>query len=412
MEGPVTLNMFGIDLLPLAEAQHLNLELGDLDWAGSTSQPEVSGYTEPCPCPEILAVATPAPLSSSSKEKSLRTALPANWGVHILTLLSKNRDEFGENKSAASASGTASQAKGAQAQSQAVHQAQPDKANKQREKNKRAQQRHRDRQKAKEEESSVQIALLAAELKRTQWEKSIVEQQAETLKTTLAVWTGPSSQSAPQHQAGVSYAYWPSSGYIPQAVMQNTLQTDSPELMTAEQVKAMSLGDHQHLWRMLVFKLASLLLAVQGRMDSPAGVRLKELMVEHGMRLACVAAFNFDCLHELMTSNMETGQPAEPTAPDRWRSVAASAEFTDSQKRQLLLVRRHYYQQAGALASTRCKIAPWLQGQGALLGTCPGLANQFVTSHAAMRQLQQTMVQEQNLFISLLGAVWRRVRPS
>ena len=47
---------------------------------------------------------------------------------------------------------------------------------------------------AKEEESSVQIAELAAELKRTQWEKSIVEKQAETLKTALAVWTGPSSQ--------------------------------------------------------------------------------------------------------------------------------------------------------------------------------------------------------------------------
>ncbi len=49
------------------------------------------------------------------------------------------------------------------------------------------------------------------------------------------------------------------------------------------------------------------------------------------------------------------------------------------------------------------------QGQGALLGTYPGLANQFVTSHAAMRQMQETMMQEQNLFISLLGAVWRRV---
>ena len=47
---------------------------------------------------------------------------------------------------------------------------------------------------AKEEESTVQIAELAAELKRTQWEKSIVEKQAETLKTALAVWTGPSSQ--------------------------------------------------------------------------------------------------------------------------------------------------------------------------------------------------------------------------
>lgn len=51
------------------------------------------------------------------------------------------------------------------------------------------------------------------------------------------------------------------------------------------------------------------------------------------------------------------------------------------------------------------------QGQGALLGTYAGLANQFVTSHAAMRQMQETLVQEQNLFISLLGAVWRRVRP-
>lgn len=138
--------MFGVELLPLAEAQPLNFELDDLDWAGSTSQPEFSGYTEPCP--EILAVASPAPASNSSGENSLLgTALPANWGVHILTLLSKNRDEPGENNSAASASGTASQAKGAQAQSQAVHHAQPDKASKQREKNKRAQKRHRDRQK-------------------------------------------------------------------------------------------------------------------------------------------------------------------------------------------------------------------------------------------------------------------------
>jgi len=47
---------------------------------------------------------------------------------------------------------------------------------------------------AKQEENSVRIAALAAELKRTRWEKSMVEQQAETLKTALAVWTGPSSQ--------------------------------------------------------------------------------------------------------------------------------------------------------------------------------------------------------------------------
>ena len=49
---------------------------------------------------------------------------------------------------------------------------------------------------------------------------------------------------------------------------------------------------------------------------------IQELMVEHGMRHAWVAALNFDCLHELMTSNMETGRPAEATTPDEWRSVA------------------------------------------------------------------------------------------
>ncbi len=47
-------------------------------------------------------------------------------------------------------------------------------------------------------------------------------------------------------------------------------------------------------------------------------------MVEHGMRGACVAAFNFDCLHQLLTSNMETGLPAGPTHADKWRTVAVS----------------------------------------------------------------------------------------
>lgn len=51
---------------------------------------------------------------------------------------------------------------------------------------------------------------------------------------------------------------------------------------------------------------------------------LQELMVEHGMRAACVAAFNPDCLHELMTSNMETGGPAGPTTVDNWRAIAVS----------------------------------------------------------------------------------------
>ena len=47
---------------------------------------------------------------------------------------------------------------------------------------------------AKEEETTAQIAVLAAELKQMRWEKSMIEQQAETLKTALAVCTGPPSE--------------------------------------------------------------------------------------------------------------------------------------------------------------------------------------------------------------------------
>ena len=51
---------------------------------------------------------------------------------------------------------------------------------------------------------------------------------------------------------------------------------------------------------------------------------LQEVMIEHGMRIACVASFNFAGFHELMTSNMETGQQAMGMPADKWRSVAVS----------------------------------------------------------------------------------------
>lgn len=41
--------------------------------------------------------------------------------------------------------------------------------------------------------------------------------------------------------------------------------------------------------------------------------------------------------------------------------------------------------------------------------TFPGMASQFVTSQSALQQLQENLKQEQNLFISLLGSLWRRV---
>lgn len=43
-----------------------------------------------------------------------------------------------------------------------------------------------DRLQAREEETSQQIAVLTAELKKSQWEKGLVEQRAHTLSTALA----------------------------------------------------------------------------------------------------------------------------------------------------------------------------------------------------------------------------------
>lgn len=57
--------------------------------------------------------------------------------------------------------------------------------------------------------------------------------------------------------------------------------------MTAEQVKAMTVPDHQHFWRMLVFKLANLIPETHGRLDSAAGLRVK---VGAQAERACVAS--------------------------------------------------------------------------------------------------------------------------
>lgn len=150
----MTLNMLGMDLLPLSDAHQLNFELNDLDWAGSTSQAGFSASTELCSAARDLASpASVSHCSHSSLEDALGTACPANWGVQILTLLSKKRDQPGEERSAASADGSdlACQTSSAQDRSQEV--APPsqhcDKASKQREKNKRAQQRHRTKQKVR-----------------------------------------------------------------------------------------------------------------------------------------------------------------------------------------------------------------------------------------------------------------------
>ena len=50
-------------------------------------------------------------------------------------------------------------------------------------------------------------------------------------------------------QPNTKYEYWPSSGWIPQAVMRTALHSGSPELMTAEQIKEMTVSDHQCLWQ-------------------------------------------------------------------------------------------------------------------------------------------------------------------
>lgn len=82
-------------------------------------------------------------------------------------------------------------------------------------------------------------------------------------------------------QLGHNYQYWPESGWIPEAVLRSTLHLDnmgdcsSPRLMTAEQVKVMSVSDHQDHWRLLVFRLAILIPQAQGRLDNAAGIRLQ-----------------------------------------------------------------------------------------------------------------------------------------
>ena len=148
----MTHNMFGADLLPLSDTHQLDFELGDLDWTGNPTQAEFSASTEPYDQAPLCCPAQASFVTHSSLEDTLDTVLPVNWGVHILTLLSKNRDQP-EDRTAASGNGSdgAHQTSSGQDQSQitAHPPEQPDKVSRQKEKNKRAQRRHRDKQKVR-----------------------------------------------------------------------------------------------------------------------------------------------------------------------------------------------------------------------------------------------------------------------
>lgn len=134
--------MFGLGLLPLSDTAQLNSELSDLEWAAKAQADAVRALE-----PTLLAPATTPPVQESDGSdravEQLYSVLPANRGLHFLTLLSKSRSPFPKPRSAASANADTARRKcSAQVQSDA----QPvDKTVKQRETNKRAQRRHRDR---------------------------------------------------------------------------------------------------------------------------------------------------------------------------------------------------------------------------------------------------------------------------
>ena len=131
--------MFSLDLLPLSEPAHLNLDLSDLEWAASTAD---AAYTTE---PSMQAEARSAPAqsnSSGSAVEPLDNILPANRGLHYLTLLSKGRPPVQPRSAASADADTACQRSSTQAQTDAQS---VDKVVVQREKNKRAQKRHRDR---------------------------------------------------------------------------------------------------------------------------------------------------------------------------------------------------------------------------------------------------------------------------
>ena len=133
--------MFSLDLLPLSEQAHLNLDLSDLEWAASTAQADAAPTIEPSMQTQVRSAPAQSNSSGSAVEP-LDNILPAKRGLHFLTLLSKGRPPVQPRSAASANADTACQRSSAQAQTDA----QPvDKVVVQREKNKRAQKRHRDR---------------------------------------------------------------------------------------------------------------------------------------------------------------------------------------------------------------------------------------------------------------------------
>ena len=148
---------------------HLNFDFSELDFAANAIDgPSVSSQL----CSQVASVG-PKPVqysvdSASSQEATADTTLPGDWGLRILSLLSKDRTQAvaaQDNTSPSeSINGDCCQQPSEQATLDFSDQPADQREQKQREKNKRAQKRHRERLKVMQLQSTSASGCQAQDL--------------------------------------------------------------------------------------------------------------------------------------------------------------------------------------------------------------------------------------------------------
>lgn len=145
---------------------HLNFDVGEFDFTANA----IDGQSMSSQLCSQVASAGPKLVqysvdSASSQEETADTTLPSDWGIRILSLLSKDRTQAaaaqGNTSPSESINGDCCQQPSEQNTLELSDQPAEQREQKQRDKNKRAQKRHRERLKVMEFQSSSASTLRA-----------------------------------------------------------------------------------------------------------------------------------------------------------------------------------------------------------------------------------------------------------
>jgi hypothetical protein len=196
-------------------------------------------------------------------------------------------------------------------------------------------------------------------------------------------------------------------GELPDDMVTFTASGGEPITMTRHEVSRLSATAYGNLWRDIINGLAGCLLQASNDMQSPAGQRLLELIVEARNLKKTLGFMRPDTLAEYAK---QAALQHGPPPPELWRSIADSLTLSATQRQDCVLLRNEAFRSMGALMRQRSELARSLEFENFTdLEAHSAPTNDYLNSSSAAAQLHTMLMEENNftgqLMMTLFGKI-------